>query len=811
MNKVRKNNDKSNIFVIISTSIIVLIFICFVLMEIPCIKIGFFSNNSLAPTLFSSIVTISVLSLTILLFIVTTNKEYYGTKYNDYINFESFYIKYKDLIIITFSTIIIAIFPFVYGNALILIVLLCYIVILLAISSIIYFMYLFQENKIKNFLLEKNTLKKNYRKILINAYQYYLEDFKRRSIDSNLQILDFIKKIKQEDCVKKDNDLDEIVIATEKKIFNELLKSKGFEYTFNNFFNVLYNLKKDIYQIRGFLFEEFDKIEYLSVEEYHQYKFVNQIQPIFYTDKISLELKITIIYNLFSRTAANKNIDTIYDKTLIDMIGKLFNVIVKEKNIKTFDRLFKLIYKELIFFGANEKQASTFFKAITINLLRFPITIAKKTQQIILTQILILSWGYIKRETTISDEQKQRMYNYLIKPVEIDFIGVKKSLIDIINSNLLEIIECFKNINFKNYDEHFDVEFHSKHLISAKKVVFDKNELINLYLYLITICSSHNYKYKFFDFSDKETAYIITRSFTEKFNGKNNELFYEQNYLKQISEFSDFFQINKKIDKKASYSIKELFLKASKISELLSAEFEGRTTYVVGSDEDPPIPFIEREGKVMGQKEVDSEMFFGGNNSLDLKVEPLIIFNLGINNRKELNDNSLYNMLGSVIDYEIARFIYRKHLKPYKLKRSETNLKELLNLIKEYDLNSISDKSTLINEYGDLLLPKYLEEIDQLPLNKKPTGLPSVIINNNRFSFKIMPLKIERMKLTDDEIAKHIEENVKMAVDLYKVGEVYLNYEKAFNKIKTEFTKDEIHVDYVIDVKDNPGFIIDFK
>lgn len=163
------------------------------------IKFNFLNEDELyLQSVFSGIITISVLSMTILSILTNSNKKYYGITFQRYNSFNSFPIKFNQLLSLSFLTMLLSYLAFMTSNIYILGLYFIYIIVVLAISAVIYFNYVMNDNRIRKFLLDKKTLSENGYLILYSSYNYFLDGWMDRGQEENNLILDFIKKVKEE-------------------------------------------------------------------------------------------------------------------------------------------------------------------------------------------------------------------------------------------------------------------------------------------------------------------------------------------------------------------------------------------------------------------------------------------------------------------------------------------------------------------------------------------------------------------------------------------------------------------------------------
>lgn len=155
------------------------------------------NNESILDTLFTAVVMISVLSLTILSIVVNSNHSFYGIEFRKYVVFKTFPIRYRDLLIISFVSILYSIGLLVFEESFILMVMLVFIVVTLLIYSVTYFSYLMNKSKVRKFLVSSETLRNYGDLILISAYRYYNDGLLKRPDKESLDVLEYIREIKE--------------------------------------------------------------------------------------------------------------------------------------------------------------------------------------------------------------------------------------------------------------------------------------------------------------------------------------------------------------------------------------------------------------------------------------------------------------------------------------------------------------------------------------------------------------------------------------------------------------------------------------
>lgn len=604
--------------------------------------------------------------------------------------------------------------------------------------------------------------------------------------------------------MKKTNSFAPLILETEKKIFHEIVFNKGFSFAFETFVNNMYSQNEDFNRIRQLLFEEFDTIEYSSVETYLKSNIMKQVKDVIYSKQIKSSLKITILYNMFSRTARNIALREYRNQFLKQMMTDLLNVFdPKNDYIEVIVPTFRNIYKNLICFNENNDVAKILSEATLVSLHNYPMTISKNIQKLVLANILILSWGYTRMDQSIDQIHSSLVYNTLEKKVSIDFIDQKASLIDLMKRNIKELFSSFQDFDFLSSDL-MDLEYYSNNYSVLKSTVFTEHMMIDLYISIMLINPRSRNIEEFFKFKQLsiDKRVLVLNRVLEAFTFKNDELQIAETHITRTLELLKFLKWNKNIE---AQGFVDYFNYVN--SELIKLEKDGHqcnNTYTIGSDTKLDKEFIEEDGIISSTKEIDSEKYFAGNNSLDGERNKLVVINFGINNITEMNNEVLIYLLDTTLENHIVNMIFEKHLESIKIGTSLEEYEKLKEIIENNQLNMTTNIESL--KYD---LNPYIEK-DSIGLGEddKSSGFHNVIINSNKFSYKILPLEIYRYKLSDSEIVEHLNEKVRVANNLYKIEDLYYTYDQAYEIVKRDYRKDEIHVFYVVNQSEKPGFYL---
>ena len=57
---------------------------------------------------------------------------------------------------------------------------------------------------------------------------------------------------------------------------------------------------------------------------------------------------------------------------------------------------------------------------------------------------------------------------------------------------------------------------------------------------------------------------------------------------------------------------------------------------------------------------------------------------------------------------------------------------------------------------------------------------------------------------------EYINEKIKVANDVYKINDIYYSYDEAYEIVKRDYLRDEVHVEYMIKFAEIPGIILKF-
>lgn len=604
--------------------------------------------------------------------------------------------------------------------------------------------------------------------------------------------------------MKKTNSFVPLILETEKKIFHEIVFNKGFAFAFETLINKLYSQSEDLNRIRQLLFEEFDTIEYSSVAIYLNSNIMKQVKDVIYSKQINSSLKITIIYNMFSRTARNIALREYRNQFLKQMMTDLLNVFdPKNDYIDVIVPTFRHIYKNLICFNENIDVAKILSEATLLSLHNYPMTISKNIQKLVLANILILSWGYTRMDQSIDQVHSSLVYETLEKKVSIDFIDQKASLIDLMKRNIKELFSSFQDFDFLSSDL-MDLEYYSNNYSVLKSTVFTEHMMIDLYISIMLINPRSRNIEEFFKFKQLsiDKRVLVLNRVLEAFTFKNNELQIAETHITRTLELLKFLKWNKNIE---AQGFVDYFNYVN--SELIKLEKDGHqynNTYTIGSDTKLDKEFIEEDGIISSTKEIDSEKYFAGNNSLDGERNKLVVFNFGINNITEMNNEVLIYLLDTTLENHIVNMIFEKHLESIKIGASLEEYEKLKEIIENNQFNMTTNIESL--KYD---LNPYIEK-DSIGLGEddKSSGFHNVIINSNKFSYKILPLEMYRHKLSDSEIVDHLNEKVRVAINLYKIKDLYYTYDQAYEIVKRDYRKDEVHVFYVVNQNEKPGLYL---
>lgn len=614
--------------------------------------------------------------------------------------------------------------------------------------------------------------------------------------------------------MKNKGQLHAIIKQSEREIFHNLLRDKGFEYTFENFINILYP-EKDITVIREYLFNEFDKIQHYSLDEYMKCNFSSQIYQILFSQHISNEVKVTIIYNIFSRTVRNLNIKRILEQLLIDMISNLLNVYdFNDEIINVSIRVFNLIFKNPMCFTDDIEASKQLFKAVSINLSGFPISTCKTVKRRVLTNILVLSWGYVKIDSSINKTIQERIYNNLIGETNIEFTGKSVKIIDLIKKNVSEIIEGLNYINFDELGIFKEAEYYSFRLIEAKYVVFTRQMISSIYSFLFVLSSERFVYDDIFSLNNMtdENKYYIVKHFIDQFDVENGSLQFKKEFLKDYNMFLSFLNLDPISDKQIGYFMEESFKHANSIArDLKEKGYDKNITHVMGSNVPLEKEFLCEAAIKYSYKTINSNNFLAGKNDLEGDEKALINYNFGINDGLNFNDNVLFSLLDSSFEHEVVKYVLFKHLERLELKTRGNSCLEFVSEIDNRQLNTISNN----NFYNYRFDKADNDEIElyknlKLEVDNRRVGYELVVYNKDNFSYRILPVKILRYKLSDDEIEEYINSKVKVAFDMYNIRGLYYSFEEAFDIIKRDFYRDEVQVRYIVECNEKPGIIVDF-
>lgn len=153
--------------------------------------------NSTAVVLFSSIVTLSVLSITILSIVIQSKRTFFGIPFSKYSSYKNYQFKISHLLLLSFISIFISIFMLLQEDVVRLTYCLIFVMGLVTLYSLGFFLYLSNDKLISRFLKKKSTLKYYGIDIIKSAYLFFLEDFNLKGHTHNEDLVNFINEIRK--------------------------------------------------------------------------------------------------------------------------------------------------------------------------------------------------------------------------------------------------------------------------------------------------------------------------------------------------------------------------------------------------------------------------------------------------------------------------------------------------------------------------------------------------------------------------------------------------------------------------------------
>ena len=771
--------------------------------------------DNLSGILFGSIVTISVLSLTILSIMISSTHSYYGIDFQTYITYSSFPIKYRNLLNISFGTIIFS-GVLLFYDSYILIFTSIYILLVLLIYSDIYFRFLFSDKIIRNFLLKKSTLRNNKKSIYSKSTEYFINVFQKQSIFSNIEILDFIKQVKIELLNDKNyspKDVASLIEDNQTKLIHNLQNKIGFDFLLKNY--IYHIINKDNYpEINRYINKELDSLEFCSLNVYKNNHYERQFRLFLLSSKDKDGFDSYFAYKLLYKTSMNINLNSSREYLLDYMIWDMLNMnIPDDLQIDNIIDNFSLIYKNLVCFNNDILLADILLNSIVKYLSDSPFIDNSDLKIKIITQMYIMSWGYIKLDNSINTNHRQLLNDRLKKIIKIDFSSISISLLKIISNNINDIVETLSLTDFEKFARRLDsLEYFPDFIGGMKTPCFSQDMLLKFYFYNIIILegiskSQFNDEPNYFEFVNMENYMKLNNitQFTKMFIRSEDNLMLVDSDYNEINRLIQFLEINENIDKKADLFIKKIYYSANDKAKATKSIIEKQ---IINPN--------ENSNHIIITQPVDNSGYFGGSNTIAEEHKNCILQNLGVSNRANKTKEDLLKFEIPQIEKSCSKMILKKYLPERKIGNNEGDMLELLKYLKNNNLTLISNlesfKRQFIgrNNYDELITIITKDFKD----DNKNLDYKIAAINPNIFQYKILPLQITRDALTDDEVTEYINKYVKVAERAYKIGDIYYTYDEAFKLIKSQYVKDSVKIEYVVknDAKEDtkPGNIIVF-
>lgn len=686
---------------------------------------------------------------------------------------------------------------------------------LIATYSIIFIFYLLDKKRIRCFLLKESTLKDNNDLILSAAYKYFLKGDSKRKTKENIEIFKFIKSIKEyllnHNPETAENESYRFISQYDSEIFHVLVATRGFEYVFGNYTKYLYSTSEDKILIQS-VWTELKAIEFYPLDICVANNYIPQLSQVLRSKNIKNDtLKEIIIFNIIYMTSKNLNIIPIREELTTDLVWHLFNVMDSSNQYtKLILSIYISILKHLVFFNNDYDNSNLFITIVTKNLLTHPITNTNDLQIESIMYTYIMSWVYLKIDTSIDSEYQNELYKKLIVESKLEFTNKQTSLIKIFRVNLYKIIEKFSLTDFKELENRLhSQEYFPTYSTSLKTTAFSLRNIIKLYfLTLVVANTSSILKFNLFalnGINDEEKSFFI-KEFLKMFDCKTNNYTIKNKECELIYKLSDFLKVQDSTTIQQKNIYKNLIMKANDAAKLLKEKIMKKIINVNSASNNNSFTI-----------KVDNSKLFGGNSELNENKQELGFYSLGINNRTLATKDFYENNLTQSVFIEMVLYdLLSANLDKYSIDNiDKSSFTKLLQYINENQLFNISNRQILDSKFGHLFetdgdIRKYLDNLhceNQIFFQNECI----VAINDKNFCYKLLPFEIIRHKLTDDEVTKFIDKNIKISKDTYKLEGIYYTYSEVYNFVKKNYLRDEVHVYYYILKKTPFGTIIIFK
>lgn len=755
---------------------------------------NFMNYKSYSNHFASAIVTLGVLSLSFLSLVVAFSDKIYGIRYRSITSYNKYPFKYKTLLINNGLILSLSFFVYMFNNSFFLLLMLIVILANNIYFSYMYYFNLFNHKVIKEVIINEKTLKKHSDEIIEGVYSDFIneiDDKKNMESSDHLKLINKIKEVIKE--VVEDEDKIKYIEQYEIKLFHQISKILGFDKSIEYHKESIssYDINPELYKVINIMV---DKEKTLDVK----YNFPLQAHKVLKMKEIDHNV-IRFFYYCLLEALLKENREnefirifrTITDDFNYDLYFEEEKSLKKIRSIDVAIGLFDL-YKNKLVFNNNDKEVILMLKALNYTL-GDSFYSGKYVKNKLIALMFLSNFVYIKLDKRFTNEFMKQTRDKMNYEVGHDFTKGKTSLNKIIEKHLNSIEEYIKEIDYKSLN-NIRINYFPKHASSSSTYAYLKELVIDINTYLLITTIRHVDNkidlFKFEGMTKKELENSLINFYT-MFD--DDETKYNEAKLNNFKTFLDYVGIEDlpKIDNHLKGLIKFSKDEATKIrSELRDKEVEPK----------------------LKQKEIkfNNKNFLGGITNLKGEKELLIEDSIGIIDSKYYKDDYI-KMITRDLEREIVARVYNKHLKL--LEGNFNDDEEILKVIKYLNEHNINATTHNRFKYVAYIRNNKNEEVidfvDNLKIiNKTNIWNEPVIINEDKFKFQIENIKITPTNLSDIDIKKYIEDNIRISDNVYKIERHFYSYTEAYERIKKDYIKLNFKVYYKYEISEDSGVIL---
>lgn len=599
--------------------------------------------------------------------------------------------------------------------------------------------------------------------------------------------------------------LENNITSHDVRLFIKLVESKGFEYALSNFLLDVFDYSEFSIEVNNVIWNEIERLKTLTFSEYNQRKLNYEIVNLCSSEKVPFNYKLLLIYQIITKTIENKNLEIAVEDLLADLLDNLFNYPLSKDQLQL--NVLLRVFNERVMFEKDEIKQELVLKTFIRTLSRYDYIVENSIISKFLSIMSVFIYGFINFEESIDTKFKERFGKLLKKQYNNDLTGDSTSLQKLIAKNFDILADIFP---YKVHDlvlDSFDLGYKPDKKVYARTVYFS-DSLISDLRFAFQVLSS-KYEFVLGDFvnlseTDQYRLKIALDRFVSSFRVDDLDIPYLDDKIKDVvSKVSALFGVFNNDFIPLNQVFEEANNRLSILNDTVPVVHINNTVENLDN-------FYKNDEKTSFEVSVNNLNIFGASESLEGSIKDLLHLNFGVNDTREISNNVLAGFMDSQSLSVALEILFKNHLKKIEVKTSDFNLEMILDLIVKYEI----DKYNLLSyyDYKNHNILKLDENFKSLYHEKRNiNGLPNVFISSSKFKFSFKSTIVNRHSLTDDDVTELLSNKFRVSNGLYKINNVYLPFEKAFDIVKKNFTRDVFIFRYVFEATEDSGFYFVFK